>query len=130
VSRLKRMPLESEEELRMIKRYLLLPVLMDVLESDMRTLAKAGLKMPAPYLRSLRAVQQAACKEEVMLRRHFRAKGIRVYRQRRTQTGIEAEYLCRGYQRHMRLLWSNVRSDTEALIYRYLGLDPQGGERQ
>lgn len=122
------MPLESEEELQMIKHYLLLPVLMDVLERDMRTLAKAGLKMPAPYLRSLRAAQQAACNEEVSIRRRFRANGIRIYRQRRTPLGIEAEYLCRGYERRMCLLWSNIRSDTEQLLHRYMGLALRGGE--
>lgn len=118
-----RAPLETEEELQRIKAYLLLPVLLDVLEKDTAALKTVPLKMSSLYIKALRRVQDKSTRDLAETRRMLRLGGIKVYAEKRTSHGIEAEYLCRGYHRFFSLGWSLVRAEMETVLSRYLNMD-------
>lgn len=118
-----RAPLETEEELQWVVDYILLPVLLDVLERDIRTLDTLKLKMPVPYIKTLRGVQDRVSAEMAALRRQLNSRGIRIYDQRRTKERLEGHFLCRGYHRQCSLLWGVVKSEVERKLGAYLQVD-------
>lgn len=120
---IKRTPLETQEELQWVLDYMLLPVVLDVLERDIRTLDTLELKMPLLYIKSLRKVQDRVSGEMAVLRGKLKSRGIRIYDQRRAKEQLEAEFMCRGYHRKCSMLWRLVKSEVERKLSVYLELD-------
>ncbi len=113
-------PIETEEELQWIKEFMLLPVLLDVLERDMKLFKTMPLKMPEVYIQILHRVQDQAMIDLVEIRRQLKAHGMRVYDQKRTHLGMNAEYLCRGYHHRFSMLWNVVKAEIEQRLRAYL----------
>lgn len=120
---MKRTPTETEEELKWVLDYMLLPVVLDVLERDIRAMDTLKLKMPVVYIRSLRRVQDMASSDMAALRGKLRTRGIRVYEQRRTGDKLEATFLCRSYHRKCAMPWGVVKTEVERKLGVYLELD-------
>jgi hypothetical protein len=118
--RVNRAPVETEEDLRLVKEFVLLPVLLDVLERDIRTLESVKLKMDAIYVAALRRVQDQIAADTAQLRQKMRERGIKVYEQQRTASGIEARYACRGYHRSFSMFWDLVKVELQERLRTYL----------
>jgi len=107
---------KSEEELLMVKRSLILPIVLDVLAHDIRALQRSAAKMNAVYIKVLTALQDQVSMELFHLRRELRKRGIKVFRQERAKHGLEAEYLCRGYRHQFTMLWGVVKAEVELAL--------------
>ncbi|WP_248926427.1 hypothetical protein [Paenibacillus hamazuiensis] len=114
-------------ESRLILDYVVLPLMLDILERDVKRLEGADLKMSAIYIRRLRAVQDSVTGDIAVLRRRMRDSGIRVYTQRRTPHSLEVDYVHKGYHHHMSLLWTLVKPEAERKLSAYLGIGQGGG---
>ena len=109
-----RAPMEkTEEELKIVKQSLILPIVLDVLSHDIRVLQGSSAKMNGLYIRFLHSLQDRVSLELYHLRRELRKSGIKVYRQERAKQGLEAEYLCRGYEHRFTMLWGVVKAEVE-----------------
>jgi hypothetical protein len=101
---------------------------MDVLERDIGTLNTLKLKMPAIYVRKLRAIQSRVSGELSTGHKEMRRLGIRIYGEERTKAGLAAQYLCRGYHHSILLLWDLVKADIEVRLADYLNLDLESAD--
>jgi hypothetical protein len=124
---MKQAPLQTKEDFQYVKDYLLLPVILDVLERDIKTLDSLQLKMPDIYIRALKRIQDQVTTDLSEIRKVLRARGMKVYEQSRTKTGIEASYLCRGYQHSFAMLWVNVRSEVKLKLSKHMNIDLTDG---
>lgn len=115
-------PAVTDEESQMVKDYILLPVLLDVLERDIKTAESVEFKMGSIYVQHLRNIQDKVTHDITELRKTFRQSGIRVYEQKRTSKNLETKYLCRGYHYEITLLWTMVKADLEIRLAKYLGV--------
>ncbi|MEC0371909.1 hypothetical protein P9847_09290 [Paenibacillus chibensis] len=115
-------PAPAEEDTLLVKTYVLHVILLDVLERDIRTMGTLDLKLPDVYIRGLSEVQHKAIGRLTSIRKDMRTRGIRVYEENRSGKGIEALYLCRGYQRRFFMLWSYVKAETAIELSGYLGI--------
>ncbi|MEC0243515.1 hypothetical protein P4H66_27225 [Paenibacillus dokdonensis] len=115
-------PAPAEEDTLLVKTYLLHVILLDVLERDIRTLGTLALKLPDVYIRGLSGVQNRVIYRLTAIRKDMRNRGIRVYEENRNTKGVEALYLCRGYQRRFFMLWSYVKAETASELCVYLGI--------
>ncbi|CAM2814183.1 hypothetical protein PASE110613_02250 [Paenibacillus sediminis] len=115
-------PRPSEEDSQLVKDYLLHTIILDVLERDIHTLHSLALKMPDLYIRSLRRIQNEVTLRLTDVRKLMRLKGIKVYEEVRTKTGIEASYLCRGYHLRFTMMWSFIKAEVQSELSRYLGI--------
>jgi hypothetical protein len=104
-------PLLSKEELRMVKEAVIFPVMLDVIQSDMEKVSGVGIRLDLLIIASLKQVQVQLFKDHHTLKVELRQRGIKIITDRRTALGIEAEYLCRGYQHQLSLLWGVVRTE-------------------
>ncbi|OMF76639.1 hypothetical protein [Paenibacillus glucanolyticus] len=113
----------TEEDLVLVKNYLKLPVVMDVLQNNMDKIESSDLKMQALFAAHLSSLSDKVNRELYDVRQEMRKRGLKVYEERRSEKGISAKYLCRGYNHEMNLLWGLVKSETETKIADLLGVD-------
>ncbi|MGG3278845.1 hypothetical protein [Paenibacillus solani] len=111
------------EELKLVKDYILLPLLLDVVENDRSILSTAALKMPAITNVLVNRLQKAALADLTQVRKNMRDLGLKVYEQKKTHLGVEVEFLFRGYHHNLSMLWGLVDTEIEQKSYTYLGLD-------
>jgi hypothetical protein len=115
-------PLLTKEELQMVKEAVLYPVMLDVIENDINKVRKMNLKLTLLLVISLQKIQKQILKDNRVLKRELKERGIRIYEERRTSLGIEAEYKCRGYHHKLSLLWSVIRADILRMISHYMNI--------
>ncbi|MDO7905230.1 hypothetical protein Q5741_02230 [Paenibacillus sp. JX-17] len=116
-------PLQTEEELLLVKEAAILPYMFDVLERDIAMLRQAALKLPEPYIARLQAAQNRVLERQLQLKQLFRQGDIRIIEARRTEFSLQVEYKCRGYTHRMELLWEIVRADIEIRLADELHID-------
>ncbi|MNE70179.1 hypothetical protein D3C80_1659540 [compost metagenome] len=83
----------------------------------------ANLKMSEVYGGLIGLLQKAATDDLSRVRKSMREHGMKVYEERRTNIGIEARYLCRGYHYEFSMLWGLVKAELISRLYTYLGMD-------
>ncbi|MCD9020415.1 hypothetical protein [Cohnella silvisoli] len=72
-------------------------------------------------------VQNDMISEHYGLKRRLKERGIKLFSEKQTGTGIEADYICRGYRHHITLLWGTVRSEAIKKASYYTGFILTGG---
>ncbi|MFD0616578.1 hypothetical protein ACFQZR_03830 [Paenibacillus sp. GCM10027629] len=120
---MKSVPLQTEVDFTLVKQYILLPIVLDVLERDMQTLGMAPLKMPSIYVRNLQQVQRQVHEDLVRIRKQLRSHGLKVYEEKRTKSGVEVLYVCRGYHHTFSMLWSLIKAEIERYLSEYMNVD-------
>lgn len=115
--------LETEEDLRLVKEYLLLPWLLDAVERDKKLMQAAGLKFNQVYLKQLDQAQDAISKDLYEIRKQMREQGLKVYEQERGDIALQAKYLCRGYHHRTSMLWTYVYAELKVRLAMYLDID-------
>lgn len=113
-------PIQTEEELVLVKRYVLLGIVMRILDHDIRVIGKSAIKLPRFYESMLRGMQDRVLLDLTAIRRQFRETGIKVYEENRDEGGLHARYICRGYHHGFFMLWGFVKAESETLLKRYL----------
>ncbi|AHM66695.1 hypothetical protein ACT3XG_15300 [Paenibacillus polymyxa] len=116
-------PLPSEEDAGLIKMCVLLTLVLDVLERDIRIMNISPLKMPDLYIRSLTGVQQRVTVQLADTKARMKRQGVKIYSEIRNHEGVEVLYVCRGYQRRFFMLSSFARSEVRRKLGYYLGID-------
>jgi hypothetical protein len=114
-----RPPIQTEEELDIIKRYVLLGIVVRILDHDIRIVGASAMKLPRFHESVLRGLQDRVLLELAGLRRQFRDVGIKVYEEKRDPDGLTAKYVCRGYHHSFSMLWGFVRAEAERLLKSY-----------
>jgi len=117
-------PLPSAEDAGLIKICVLLTLVLDVLERDIRIIHTSPLKMPDLYVRSLTGVQQRVAVQLAETKARMKTLGVKIYSEIRNHEGVEVLYVCRGYQRRFFMLSSFARSEVRRNLGHYLGIDP------
>ncbi|MEF2247807.1 hypothetical protein [Paenibacillus sp. IITD108] len=113
-------PIQTEAELQLVKRHILLGIMMQILNHDIRVIDSAGMKLPRLYESMLRAVQDRVLLDLAHTRRLFREHGIKVYEEKRQTDGLHAKYVCRGYHHHFFMLWGFVKAESERMLKQYI----------
>ncbi|MGE7718062.1 hypothetical protein [Priestia megaterium] len=111
------------DESKLVKDFILLPLLLDVVENDRGILCSAALKMPVISNALIDRLQKAALADLAQVRKKMRERGLKVYEERKTGLGIEVEFRCRGYHHKLSMLWGLVEAEIEQRSFTYLGLD-------
>lgn len=104
-------PLQTEEELLSVKDCVILPILLDVLERDIRSMKHTGIS--DYYVFHLQTIQKMTFAKLAELKRSCRARGIAILETRRQKHSVTIRYRCRGYQHDMELMWDFVRADIQ-----------------
>ena len=115
-------PIQTEAELLLVKRHILLGIIIQILNHDIRVIDAAGMKFPRLYESMLRAIQDRVLLDLAHTRRLFREHGIKVYEEKRKTDGLHAKYICRGYHHHFFMLWGFIKAESERMLKQYISL--------
>jgi hypothetical protein len=85
-------PMLDQEELRMVKEAILIPIMLDYLECDINTAHSAGFKLDLILIRGLKKVQDDIINEHYLLKKQLREKCCRRSRRERESKRI----ICAG----------------------------------
>ncbi|WP_144025423.1 hypothetical protein [Paenibacillus rhizosphaerae] len=80
-------------------------------------------KTPSLYTDIIDKAIDEAIKELTSVRKAFRNRGIKVYDERKTNLGVDAKFMCRGYHDNMQLRWAFITAEATVLMRLFLGLD-------
>ncbi|EXX89437.1 hypothetical protein BG53_12940 [Paenibacillus darwinianus] len=114
-----RPPVQTKEELEIVKRYVLLGIVMRILDHDIGIVGSSAAKLPRLYESVLRGLQDRVLLELAAIRKGFRESGIKVYEERRETEGLTAEYVCRGYHHRFTMRWGFVKTESERVLKAY-----------
>jgi hypothetical protein len=113
----------TEDELVLVKKTLLFPIILDVLTHDTKHMQITGVKIPIIYNQLLKGKQQQAINDVMeelnAVKREMRLQGLKILAEKRTNLSIEAEYLCRGYPYHFSMLWGFVKAEVQKKLSVY-----------
>lgn len=115
------LPLPSEEEIRLVKSFIIIPTILTKLERDSKVI-KESVKAPEVYADMMTFALQQATKDLSRVRRDMFKRGVKVYDTFRDEDGVTAKYLCRGYHRDMTLLWELIRAEAYVMMRGYFGI--------
>ncbi|AWB45150.1 hypothetical protein DCC85_13555 [Paenibacillus sp. CAA11] len=109
--------LETEEDLQLIKEYILFPVLLDMLERDMEELSfynhKTIYNHLLHYLKDIEALVHLKLQSN---RRTMRNRRITILQEEFTTLGIRVDYKVRGYIHHFEMLRSLVKAELMSIL--------------
>jgi len=115
--------LQTNVDFTLVKQYVLLPIVLDVLERDIKGISSAELKMAKVYIKVLELAQKQVHEDLVRVRKQMKTHGIKVYEENRSKINVEVKYICRGYHHTFSLLWSLVKAEIETYISGYLNVN-------
>ncbi|GAA0836699.1 hypothetical protein ABER99_21465 [Paenibacillus glucanolyticus] len=110
-------------ETKLVKDYILLPLLLDVLEKDRSLLSRSDLKTVDLTNVMIDRLQKAALTDLTKARIKMRETGLKVYENKKTSIGVEVEFVCRGYRHKISMLWGLIEAEIEQRSYNYLGFN-------
>lgn len=100
----------TEEELDYIKSAIMFPIILDVLEYDIKQIKDSKQKMQHVYAAQLRMLQQYVLEDIKVVKRAMIKRGIKIIEEGKTATGYKATYMCRGYRGDVAYLSSWIKS--------------------
>jgi hypothetical protein len=112
----------TADDRQYVKKYILLLLVIAAYERDCQHI-EANLKTPGPYVDTIKLAVDRALEEMKEIKKYFRTKGLKVYEQTNTESGIRAKFMCRGYRSEMELRWEFITAEASVLMRKYLGLD-------
>jgi hypothetical protein len=126
---MKRPHIIAEDELILVKKSLLFPIILDVLSYDTKNMQITGVKIPIIYNLLLKGKQQQAVNDLMTelhaVKREMKLRGIKILVEKRTNLSMEADYLCRGYPYHFSMLWGFVKAEVQKKLGVYFDIQQE-----
>lgn len=113
----------TQEDLSLVRSFLLLTFIHKSFERDCRVIGKSGLfKTPQLYMEM---VSSGAKKTSLLLQevnRELKERGLSISTVHQHQNGVEAHYVCRGSSDDLLIPWAGFRREMMLRMRAYLGL--------
>jgi len=109
-------PLQTEEELLLVKEAIILPIMFDLLEKDMQLMKGCYLKMGDLYSHQLHRIQTSVLTQQYALRKEMRERQLKIVQVEQDPFFIRVSYTCRGYQHQMKLLLEVIDANIEVRL--------------
>jgi len=113
----------TDEDFTALMDSILFPIILSILERDIKKLQEVDLKIPMVYIGYLRKVQDSITQEMTELRKEMRKLGIKIYEDNKTEGGREYKVKCRGYQHTFGLFTDNIRTKVITRLCEILDID-------
>lgn len=114
---------QSSEELEIVKRYIEMPLLMDIIEADKKKIEEGGLRLKTELLTYLENIQDTIIRDGYETKKKLKELDIKIIKQERLKEKLYALYSVRGFEHEMNLLWSKVRTDSLMTLAAYMKVD-------
>ncbi|MGF7035343.1 hypothetical protein J2T17_006351 [Paenibacillus mucilaginosus] len=109
----------SVKDLRMIKRFVLLPLLMSELEDNKAAIAKA-VKYPEPYEALLQEAMDRVAADLLMVKDYLRRNDTKIESAQWKDGCVSAKFVCRGHVDVFHLMDHLLKNDMNTAMNHYL----------
>lgn len=110
------------EEIELVKKVIILPILLNFLEQDIDVMQKKELHMWLLYNAQLKSIENEIKRELKELKRQMRRRGIKILSQHESN-GLFTQFLCRGYEHEMSLLHDFIQAQITIILNHYLKVE-------
>ncbi|AIQ65436.1 hypothetical protein PSTEL_22305 [Paenibacillus stellifer] len=110
----------TDADRALIKPYIILPMVLRAFERDTRIFL--NFRTPDPYVDWIHAARERLSVEVRLTRFEAVRRGIRVYDEERTASGMSVHYLCRGHHGNLFLTNAEIAELAVKLMRKYLSL--------
>ncbi|AHV98967.1 hypothetical protein [Paenibacillus sabinae] len=108
----------TEEDRALIKPYVILPLVLHAFERDTRVFL--NLRSPDPYVDWIHAARERLCHETRLTRYEALKRGLNIYKNERTGSGIVVKFHYRGSGGEMTLENREIAEIAVSLMRKYL----------
>jgi hypothetical protein len=112
----------SQTELDLVKRHIILPFVVKILEHDIKVIRDIKLKAANAYAKEMDRRMIDVFKEIDLVRKDLREQNIKVYEVKRNTKMGYWEYILRGNRHEMGFMWNIVRAEVEIYLMEKFGL--------
>ncbi|QWU14289.1 hypothetical protein SAMN04487895_101588 [Paenibacillus sophorae] len=125
-----RIQIPNEEELTLIKKYLIYPYLLDAFQDNIQKTNNSHLRFGELFVLQLESLTDKISQELFEIRKELRYRGIKVFEPVRNKKEITADYLCRGYKGRITMLMTRVKAELEIKIAEFMSVDIEKIKRE
>lgn len=112
----------SDDERVLVKKHIILPFVIKVLEHDKKIFSGLPLKASVPYIEKLDHRIIEVFQDVNSVQKQLREQSIKVYEVKRDNKMGYWEYILRGNRHEMGFMWSIVRTEVELYLMEKFGL--------
>ncbi|MCL6457504.1 MAG: hypothetical protein K6T85_05805 [Gorillibacterium sp.] len=116
---LNRPPVPTHSERKLVKQYLLLPILLTMLQLDIDAIQKASLRISFPHVVVLERMMGSIRHDLSHIRQSLGLAGIRIYSEDTHVIDVTCKYICRGYHETFALSRNDVKTEVDLLASHY-----------
>lgn len=116
-------PYLQSEEIELVKKVIILPILLKFLGQDLDVMQKNELHMWLLYNAQLKSVGNKILRELKELEKQMRKRGIKILSQQHESNGLFTQFLCRGYEHEMSLLHGFIQAQITMILSEYLKIE-------
>ncbi|WP_028562267.1 hypothetical protein [Paenibacillus pinihumi] len=111
----------TRQELEMIRDYIVLPLMMDVVERNKRQIQFSTNSLKALYVAAADRLMDMIQKDHVALKKKLKEREIKVWESEQSSpTSLRHEYKCRGYHEHFHLLHEVAKTQISVQLGQYI----------
>ncbi|MBW7473156.1 hypothetical protein K0T92_00200 [Paenibacillus oenotherae] len=110
----------TAEEINLVREYALLPLLLSIVESNLRTIENTTYSLRKLYVLAAQALLELIHADLVRVRKTLRERNIKVYEEERIDNTIQFRFNCRGYEDKFTMVRDFVRAEANVRIARYI----------
>ncbi|MFD2445951.1 hypothetical protein ACFSO7_18485 [Bacillus sp. CGMCC 1.16607] len=116
-------PFLQSQEIELVKKVILLPILLKNLDQDLDAMQKNSLHMWLLYNAQIKSIVNAIKMELKELEKQMRKKGIKILSQQQESNGLFTQFLCRGYEHEISLLQGFIQAQIIIIFSEYLKIE-------
>ncbi|GIN86992.1 hypothetical protein J6TS2_33780 [Heyndrickxia sporothermodurans] len=109
-----------EKEKDVIEKAIYLPMLLTVLDKDLKVFNKSDVKLKAPYIAWIEETMIDIQKELSVIKRYMKQHQIKVEKVKTEETFTQYLFIYKGYEESHRYFNPRLRNRTEELMRYYL----------
>ncbi|WJH34488.1 hypothetical protein MJA45_18950 [Paenibacillus aurantius] len=117
---LRKPPQPTESEAALVRKYVLLPVLLTMLQRDIDAVTRSALKVSLPYIVIMQRMMDTVREDLSRVRSGLGKAGIRIYTEEKNAKGIQCKYVCRGYHESFTMSRDSVKAEVSLLAGQYV----------
>jgi hypothetical protein len=108
------------EELVLVKNYAVLPIMLTIVEGNLRKIQIADYSLKKLYIRATNVLIDRVTRDIYETKKLLRELGIKVYEDEKIDGSLRVKFNCRGYEDDIAIIRDVVKSEISIKIQTYI----------
>lgn len=109
----------SADEVRLVRDYALLPIVMSIAENNRGQLERSGYALRAIYIRMTNHLLDSIHADLMLVRKTMKQHNLRIFDEQHHEDGIQFRFTCRGYEDKFVMTRDVIRAEASRRLEHY-----------